>query len=134
MPIDIIFDGNKKVNAIIDGFTIKTDQEIKSGGENSAPTPFNLFLASLGTCAGIYVKSFCNQRDIDTSEMRISMDYIYDHDQKMIVKFIILIHVPQDFPVQYEAAVIKTASLCAVKRHLNPAIENEITIVRPNLI
>ncbi|MEI7726160.1 MAG: OsmC family protein [Bacteroidota bacterium] len=134
MPIDIIFDGNKKVNAIIDGFTIKTDQEIKSGGENSAPTPFNLFLASLGTCAGIYVKSFCNQRDIDTSEMRISMDYIYNHDQKMIVKFIILIHVPQDFPVQYEAAVIKTASLCAVKRHLNPAIENEITIVRPNLI
>jgi putative redox protein len=133
MPIDIFFEGNKKVNAVIDGFTVKTDQEIKSGGDHSAPTPFNLFLASLGTCAGIYVKSFCNQRGIDTSEMRISMDYIYDHEQKMIVKFIILIHVPQDFPAQYEAAVIKTASLCAVKRHLNPAIENEITIVRPNL-
>jgi ribosomal protein S12 methylthiotransferase accessory factor len=133
MPIDIFFEGNKKVNAVIDGFTVKTDQEIKSGGDNSAPTPFNLFLASLATCAGIYVKSFCNQRGIDTSEMRISMDYIYDHEQKMIVKFIILIHVPQDFPAQYEAAVIKTASLCAVKRHLNPAIENEITIVRPNL-
>lgn len=133
MPIDIFFEGNKKVNAVIDGFTVKTDQEIKSGGDNSAPTPFNLFLASLGTCAGIYVKSFCNQRGIDTAEMRISMDYIYDHEQKMIVKFIILIHVPQDFPAQYEAAVIKTASLCAVKRHLNPAIENEITIVRPNL-
>ena len=130
MPIDIYFDGNKKVNAVVDGFTVKTDQSIQSGGENSAPTPFSLFLASLGTCAGIYVKSFCDQRGIDTAAIRITMDDIYDPAQKMIVKFIMLIHVPADFPEQYEAAVIKTASLCAVKRHLNPAIENEIIIVR----
>ncbi|MFZ4520608.1 MAG: OsmC family protein [Bacteroidales bacterium] len=130
MPIDIIFDGNKKVNAVIDGFTLKTDQTIQSGGDNSAPTPFNMFLASLGTCAGIYVKSFCEQRGIDTSEIRLNMDYVYDQGQKMIVKFILLIHVPASFPEQYEAAVIKTASLCAVKRHLNPAIENEISIIR----
>jgi hypothetical protein len=50
----------------------------------------------------------------------------------MIAKFIMMIHVPADFPEQYESAVIKTASLCAVKRHLNPAIENDITIVRPS--
>ncbi|MCX6306309.1 MAG: OsmC family protein [Bacteroidetes bacterium] len=130
MPIEIVFDGNKKVNAVIDGFTVKTDQAIQSGGENSAPTPFNLFLASLGTCAGIYVKGFCDQRGINTDEMRISMDYIYDPVQKMVAKFILLIHVPSDFPEQYDAAVIKTASLCAVKRHLNPSIENEITIIR----
>jgi hypothetical protein len=41
-----------------------------------------------------------------------------------------LIHVPADFPAQYESAVIKSAALCAVKRHLNPSIENEITIIR----
>ena len=130
MPIEIHFDGNKKVSAVIDGFTIKTDQTIPSGGENSAPTPFNLFLASLGTCAGIYVKSFCDQRGLGTDNIRIEMDYVYDQTQKMIVKFIMLIYMPADFPEQYEAAVIKTASLCAVKRHLNPAIENDIKIVR----
>ncbi len=130
MPIDIQFDGHKKVNAVIDGFTIKTDQTIQSGGENSAPTPFNLFLASLGTCAGIYVKSFCDQRGIDTVGIRIEMDYVYDQTQKMIVKFIMLIYMPAGFPEQYEAAVIKSASLCAVKRHLNPDIENDIRIVR----
>ena len=130
MPIEITFDGNRKVNALIDGFTVKTDQTLKSGGDNSAPTPFNLFLASLGTCAGIYVKSFCDQRGIDTSEVHIQMDYTYDPIQKMIAKLIMRIHVPLDFPEQYEAAVIKTASLCAVKRHLNDKIENEITIIR----
>ena len=130
MAISIYFDGNKKVNAVIDGFTVKTDQPMQSGGDNSAPTPFSLFLASLGTCAGIYVKGFCDQRGIDTTNIRIDMDYNYDPIQKLIVKFIMFIHIPDDFPEQYEAAVVKTASLCAVKRHLNPVIENEITIVR----
>jgi putative redox protein len=131
MAIDIYFDGNKKVNAVIDGFTVTTDQPVQSGGDNSAPTPFSLFLASLGTCAGIYIKGFCDQRGIDSTDIRIEMDYNYDPIRKLIVKFIMRIHVPADFPVQYEAAVIKSASLCAVKRHLNPVIENDVTIVRP---
>ena len=130
MPIDIYFDGNKKVNAVIDGFTVKTDQPVRSGGDNSAPTPFSLFVASVGTCAGVYVKGFCDQRGIPTDDVRISLDYVYDQLQKLITKFIIKIHVPTDFPEQYDAAVIKSAALCAVKRHLNPSIENDITIVR----
>ena len=130
MPIEIYYTGNKKVNADIDGFTVPTDQSVNSGGDASAPTPFSLFLASLGTCAGIYVKGFCDQRGIDTSRVHLSMDSQYDQAQKMVSKFILNIHVPADFPEQYDAAVIKTASLCAVKRHLNPLIENEITIIR----
>jgi putative redox protein len=130
MAIDIYFDGNKKVNALINGFTVKTDQTLQSGGDNSAPEPFSLFLASLGTCAGIYIKGFCDQRGIDATDIRIEMDYNYDPIQKLIVKFIMRIHVPTDFPAQYEAAVIKSAALCAVKRHLNPVIENDIKIVR----
>ena len=130
MSVEIYYTGNKKVNADIDGFTVATDQPVQSGGEASAPTPFSLFLASLGTCAGIYVKGFCDQRGIDTTRVHLTMDYQYDQVQKTIAKFIFTIHVPVDFPEQYEAAVIKTASLCAVKRHLNPAIENEVIIIR----
>jgi len=130
MAIEVSFEGKKKVNALIDGFTVLTDQPHQAGGDNSAPTPFSLFLASLATCAGIYVKGFCDQRGIDGDGIRISMDYVYDPVQKMIVKFIMLIRVPAEFPEQYEAAVIKSASLCAVKRHLHPVIDNEITIFR----
>jgi len=129
MPIDVYFEGNKRVNAVIEGFTVKTDQPVQSGGDNSAPTPFNMFLASLATCAGIYVKGFCDQRGIESEHIRIAMDYNYDPVRRMIAKFIMLIHVPAGFPEQYEAAVVKAASFCTVKRHLNPAIENEITIV-----
>ncbi|MCK9423995.1 MAG: OsmC family protein [Bacteroidales bacterium] len=130
MSIEISFSGNKKVDALINGYTVNTDQPLKDGGDATAPTPFALFLASLGTCAGIYSKGFCDQRGISTEGMRLTMDYHYDPIQKMIAKFTIRIHVPADFPEQYDNALIKSASLCTVKRHLNPSIENEITIIR----
>ena len=130
MAIEVIFPGNKKVDALIDGYTVQTDQPIQAGGDATAPTPFALFIASMGACAGIYVKGFCDQRGINTRGMHLSMDYDYDPAQKMIARFILQIHVPMDFPPQYDDAVIRAASLCTVKRHLNPAIEHQITIIR----
>ncbi|MDA8242639.1 MAG: osmotically inducible protein OsmC, partial [Elusimicrobia bacterium] len=56
--MEITFPGGKKVNALWHGFEIATDQPKSSGGDNSAPAPFDLFLASLGTCAGIFVLGF----------------------------------------------------------------------------
>jgi len=130
MSIEVYFAGPKKVNAKLDNFTVETDQPQRSGGDGSAPTPFALFLSSLATCAGIYVKGFIDQRGLPSENVRLSLDYIVDPVTKNISKFIIKIFVPADFPDKYDGAIAQSAALCAVKRHLNPAIENEITIVR----
>ena len=130
MSIEVYFAGPKKVNAKLEGFTVETDQSVKAGGEGSAPTPFALFLSSLATCAGIYVKGFCDQRSLPSDDIRLTLDYIVDPVTKNIAKFIIKIFVPSGFPEKYDSALIQSAALCAVKRHLNPAIENEITVIR----
>ena len=75
MAINVYFEGGKKVNAVIHDFTVKTDQPVRAGGENTAPAPFSLFLASLATCAGFYVKAFCDQRNIPADDITLSMDY-----------------------------------------------------------
>jgi len=128
--IEIFFDGGKKVNAVIHGFTVKTDQPIRSGGENTAPAPFNLFLASLATCAGFYVKAFCDQRNIPADDITLSMDYEVNSVTHLIGKIVIEIHVPDDFPDKYDTALINAAAVCAVKRHLNPEIQHIITVKR----
>lgn len=128
--MEIYFKGNKKVFAQVDGHTIKTDQAVRSGGEGDYPEPFTLFLASLGTCAGIYVKSFCDQRGIPSDHIRLTQSQAYNPVLKMIDQIEILIHVPGDFPEKYERAVIQTASLCAVKRHLKDEIEVNVRLVR----
>jgi putative redox protein len=128
--MEIYFKGKKQVFAEFNGFTIKTDQSAKSGGDGEYPEPFALFLASLGTCAGIYVKSFCDQRGIDTSKIKLTQEQQFDQDKKMLSQIDIKIHVPNDFPEKYESAVIQTASLCLVKRHLTSELKTNIEVIR----
>ena len=64
--MEITFDGDKVITAHLNGHIIRTDKPAEYGGTNSAPAPFELFLASIGTCAGIYIKSFCDKRQIST--------------------------------------------------------------------
>jgi len=130
MVIDVLFEGGKKVNALVKGFTVKTDQDQKSGGEGSAPDPFSIFLCSIATCAGFYTKSFCDQRDIPTKEIKLTMETRFDPDLKMVTNIQIRIHVPPDFPEKYESALINAIGLCTVKRHLSEKILVEIILSR----
>jgi len=130
MTIQVIYPGGVKVNALIDPFEIATDQPVKDGGEGTAPAPFALFLASLATCAGYYVKAFCDSRHIDTTGIHLTMDTVHDPVKKRVGKFLIQIHVPDDFPEKYDTALVHAASVCAVKRHLSEDIVHEITVAR----
>jgi len=119
--------GGKKVNAEYRGFTIETDQSVLGGGEGSAPEPFSLFLASLGTCAGIYVYSFCQKRNIPTDNVRIIQTRHRQEDGTGAGKITLEIEVPQDFPEKYRKALVEAANLCAVKKTIQNPPDFEIT-------
>lgn len=114
-----------KVYADYKGHTIVTDQPVKSGGDDTASAPFDLFLASLGTCAGFYVKMFCVQRNIPADGITLDLETEYNTAEHMIGKVIIKINLPVDFPDKYKSAVIAAAESCAVKKHIQrpPAFE-----------
>ena len=116
--MDIYFPGGKKVNAQYKGFTIETDQTKEEGGEGSAPEPYSLFLASMGTCAGIYVVYFCQERGIDTSKIKMKLEFERDEEKHLTTGVHMHIDLPPDFPPKYKAAVVKSAELCTVKRNI----------------
>lgn len=132
---DIIvrFGGGLKVDAEYHGFTIKTDQPFHQGGEGSAPSPFELFLASLATCAGFYVLAFCLGRKLSTEGIEISMTMDKDPVTKMIAKITIRVDLPQGFPAKYKDAIVKAVDHCAVKSHIlkPPSFETEVGIKIP---
>jgi ribosomal protein S12 methylthiotransferase accessory factor len=125
MGIKITFPGNLKVNAEINGRVIPTDQEARAGGDGTAPAPFEYFLSSLGTCAGIYVLSFCKTRGIPTDGIEINQEIIYDPIKQKIGKVLLDIQLPEDFPEKYKDAVIRAADQCAVKKYLQDPFEVE---------
>jgi putative redox protein len=124
--MEVTFDGGKVITAHLNGHVIKTDQSVKGGGQNSAPAPYDLFLASIGTCAGIYVKSFCDQREIPSDNIKIIQSVEFDSQTRLPANIKLDIQLPADFPEKYKAAVINTAELCAVKKTINNPPKFEI--------
>lgn len=126
--MEITFDGGKVVTAHSHGHIIKTDQPPDNGGGDTAPAPFELFLASIGTCAGIYVKSFCDNRKIPTENIKIIQKTEYDKESGLPVNITLDIKLPADFPEKYKASVVNVAELCKVKKSIaNPPIFRTIT-------
>ena len=134
MEMKITFPGGEKVNAEINGRIIPTDQPVEGGGGGTAPSPYDYFLASLGTCAGIYVLSFCQQRGIATEGLLLtqSMEFAVAEDGKRkLSKVAMDISLPPGFPEKYRNAIIKTAGLCSVKKVLMDPPEFVITAQVP---
>lgn len=127
MEIVVDFPGGTRVEAQFGSFTVATDQPNASGGENSAPSPFEVFLASLATCAGFYVLGFCKMRGISSEGIRLIQKADRDPATKMVSKIIQEIQLPAGFPEQYIPAVMRAADTCLVKKHLENPPQFEIT-------
>jgi putative redox protein len=119
--VDMIIDfpGGARVDAHYGPYDVKTDQPPLGGGEASAPTPFAVFLSSIGTCAGIYILGFCKQRGLSTDGIRIVQRMHADSKERgMMEKIELEIQVPPEFPEKYRSALVRSAEQCLVKRHL----------------
>lgn len=127
-PFHVIFPGNKRVDVKFKDFLVKTDQSKKNEGDETAPEPFALFLASLASCAGIYAKSFCDTRELNTEGMNLELTPFFKKGQKHMDKIEITLHVNQKFPEKYIKPIIKAMSACAVKNQLNPEIGSDIWV------
>jgi putative redox protein len=126
--MEIKFEGGKVVTAYTHGHVIRTDQPLDNGGSNTAAAPFDLFLASIGTCAGIYVKSFCDNRKISTDNIHIIQTTEFDKETGLPVDITIDIKLPSDFPDKYRDSVINVAELCKVKKSIaKPPVFNIIS-------
>lgn len=130
MDMTISFPGGARVDAEFGPYKVATDQPLHGGGDGSAPTPFAIFLASIGTCAGIYVLGFCRQRGLPTEGIRLVQRLEVDRETGMVGRIHLDIQVPPEFPEKYHAALIRSAEQCAVKKHMEkpPAFEIATTV------
>ena len=122
MEMLIDFPSGSRVDAHFDNFTVPTDQPPAV----NSPAPFDLFLAAIGTCAGIYVLGFCKQRGLPTEGIRI-VERIHEGAGHMVEKIDLEIQIPDSFPEKYRDSLIRAAELCKVKKHLENPPKFEVT-------
>jgi ribosomal protein S12 methylthiotransferase accessory factor len=129
MKMEMSFPGGKQVNAMFGGRIIQTDQPIDDGGSGSAPAPFELFLASIGTCTGYFVLSFCQRNDIPTEGLRLLAHFERNPGTHLVEQIRIEIQLPLGFPEKYKKAVVKVAEACSVKRNMDQPPRIDISVV-----
>jgi ribosomal protein S12 methylthiotransferase accessory factor len=115
--------GGNRVLAEFDGLTLATDQD------GSAPSPFQLFLASLGTCAGFYIANFCTSRGLPLDGISIRQRMEPDEGGKRIGRVLIDVTLPPDFPEPSREPLLRAARSCTVKKHLEQAPAVEVRFV-----
>jgi len=129
MEWKITFPGNMKVDADTGDFVIHTDQPSSAGGDGSAPEPFKLFLASIGTCAGVYVLSYCRHHQLPTEGISLIQRFRTDPATHRLVGLDLEIRVPADFPPAQFKALERSANLCAVKKAIANPPEFTVNVV-----
>jgi ribosomal protein S12 methylthiotransferase accessory factor len=128
MTITMSFPGGAAVDATFDGHTIRTDQPAPLGAD-TAGSPFDLFLASIGTCMGFYALRFCQERGLSTEGLALTLDPERTPDRKRVATIHIGLRLPRGFPEKYELAIQRAVDHCAVKRVLlePPAFDLSMT-------
>jgi ribosomal protein S12 methylthiotransferase accessory factor len=124
--MNITFPGGLAVEADFNKFCIRTDQTQSDGGENSAPSPFDLLLASLGTCTGFYALRFCRERRLSTEGLRLTLKTEKDLEKNRLSKIKLVIHLPPGFPEKYREAIVRATHQCSVKRTIFDPPEFEV--------
>ncbi len=125
MALEVTFPGGVAVDVHYKGHTIHTDQPEKAGGGGTGPSPFDLFLASIAACAGFFALRFCQERDIPTDGLGVTVDLERDPERHRVSKIKIRVRLPEGFPEKYRKAILRAVDQCAVKRHIvePPAFE-----------
>jgi len=126
--MEIYFPNDERVNARIG------NMEIETGNDAVTPSPFLLFLTSMGTCAGVYVKSFCRRRGISTEGIRIIQRMKSRIPNGPIEEVELDIQLPPEFPGKYHDAVIRAADQCTVKKHLENPPRFDVHVSVPEFV
>src|SRR5688572_291045 len=73
MDVELRFSDGPAIEAHYKGHVVSTDQPVAKGGRGAAPSPFDLFVVSLATCAGFYVSTFLRQRGLPTEGLGLRL-------------------------------------------------------------
>ncbi|MBK8172391.1 MAG: OsmC family protein [Sandaracinaceae bacterium] len=120
-PIQISFPGGKRVEARLGEYTVLTDLPASAGGEGAGPGAFDLFLASIASCAGTYALGFCHARGIATDGLSLTQTYEVNPESHLPTSISIALHLPTSFPEKYRDAILRAVEGCKVKKTIAAA-------------
>jgi uncharacterized OsmC-like protein len=100
-------------------FTV--DQPVADGGEDTAPTPTELFVAGLASCVAFYARRYLRRHELPTQGLEVTADYRLETRPARVAEITVDITLPVGVPEERREALLAVASHCTVHNSLtNP--------------
>jgi len=129
MEMNITYNSGTRFDAQTRAHTIIVDQPKEGGGQDQGPTPPELFVASLGSCIGIYALWFCQKRKIPFEGMKININWSKSTTPPARVDLIEAnIVLPKGCPEEHKTHLIASVEKCLVHNSIIQAPEIKITV------
>ena len=108
---------SKKVEVRVNNFILHTDMPIEAGGQNSAPNPFEMFMASFIACQAVFAMAYIEKNGLKKEDFSFRAEPVYD-DKGLITKMTTIVKIPANFPKDKEVSFINVLKTCKVGKHL----------------
>ncbi|HAM02814.1 MAG TPA: osmotically inducible protein OsmC [Acidimicrobiaceae bacterium] len=103
--------------------TLGVDQPRADGGSDTAPTPTELFVASLASCVAFYVRRFLDRHGLSTEGLAVDASYSMASGPARVDRIGIVLQLPEGIPEDRIPALMAVATHCTVHNSLVEAPE-----------
>ncbi|MFJ7587510.1 OsmC family protein [Streptomyces sp. NPDC097617] len=105
--------------AVVRGHRVLVDQPANAGGADAAPTPTELFAASLATCIAFYSGRYLLRHGLPREGLQVRTDFTMAVDRPArVVAVHVVIVPPPGLPERRRAGLLAVASHCTVHNTL----------------
>jgi putative redox protein len=109
--------------------TVRIDVPAAMGGSDRGPTPPELFIASLGSCVGAFVASYCQRTAIDTEAMTVDVSFDKTGQPTRLTNLHVTVNLPNGFCGDREKALQQVAEHCPVHETISTLDHISLEIV-----
>ena len=127
-PMRVEHRGGDKFDINVRGHVVRVDQPVKDRGEDTAPTPTELFIASLASCVAFYARRYLARHDLPTDGLAVEATFDMGSRPARVAGIAMRLIVPEGVPADRLDALLAVAAHCTVHNTLTSEPDGSITL------
>jgi uncharacterized OsmC-like protein len=118
--------GGDKFDIVMGDHVVRVDQPEHAHGEDTGPTPTELFIAGLASCVAFYARRYLRRHQLPEEGLAVEVSYRMADKPARVGAIDLRIQAPDGLPPERRDALLAVASHCTV--HNSITTPPEITV------
>lgn len=127
-PMRVEHRGGDRFDISVRGHIITVDQPVKDGGDDTAPTPTELFIASLASCVAFYARRYLARHNLPTEGLAVEATFDMGSKPARVAGITLRVILPDGVPAERRDALLAVATHCTVHNTLETTPDVSITL------